>query len=219
MSISYTYDDLVTVLKGYAEENDEEFENNIDDMIGKAESRILRDLDLEMFEGWVEVTVSAADRTVDKGADVIVVNSLFVRDPSAQKWMEVPRRSFEYCAMYAPTESAQGVPAYFSEYDQTQIYVVPTPDKSYAAGNARIRATIYPTGLSTTNQNTWIGDNLGDFLFSACMVEVHDYLKNRPKMEEAAMKYQSLTPAIERWLEDIKRPKYRGLNTKDGADA
>lgn len=220
MSISYTYDDLVTALKGYAEENDTEFDNNIDDMIGKAETRVLRDLDLEMFEGWLEVTVSANDRVVSKGTDVIVVNEVFIRDPSAQKWMEIPRRSFEYCLLYAPVETTQAVPAYFSEYDEDEIYVVPTPDKTYAAGNARIRATIRPSRLATGNQNTWIGDYLGDLLFQACMVEVHDYLKNQPKMESAALKYQSLTPGIERELEDIKRKKYRGLNTQsDGADA
>jgi len=219
MSIQYTYTSLTDTIKGYAEDNDAEFVASIPDFIGKAETRVLRDLDLEIFEQWLMVTVSGADRTVSKPSDAIEINDLFIRNPSSQSWFECPRRSFEYCLTYAPVESDTGVPAYFSDYDEDMIYVVPTPDQSYASGNARVRATIRPTGLSASNENTWLGDNMGDLLYQACMVEAYEYLKHPAKMQAAATKYQSLLPSLSKEIEDTVRKRYKGLNTqKAGAD-
>jgi hypothetical protein len=219
MSIQYTYTSLVAALQTYAEDDDPDFVAAIPDMIGKAELRVLRDLDLELFEQWLQVTVSASNRNVTKPADVIEVNELFIRDPATLKWIDCPRRSFEYCIMYAPTESVTAVPAFYSEFDEDDIYVVPTPDQSYSGGNARIRATIRPTGLASGNQNTWLGDNMGDILFAAAMIEVYDYLKHRDAMEKAAQKYQSLIPGLMKETEDIQRPQYKQLNTrKQGAN-
>lgn len=219
MSISYTYTELVDVIKDYAEENDTEYAARIDDFIAKAETRVLRDLDLELFEGWLNLTLSIGVRTVTKPTDVIEINEVFFRDPSAQSWTEVPRRSFEYCIMYAPVESETSTPVYFSEFDESNIYVVPTPDQTYTSGNAKARCTIRPTKLSLSNENTWLGDNVGDLLFQACMMEAYDYLKNQASMDKAATKYMSLMPGIEKEMIDVKRPTYKGLNNqKQGAD-
>ena len=219
MSIQYTYTELFDMIQSYAEDNDVDFVADIPDFIAKAETRILRDLDLELFEQWVDVTVSGSSRLVTKPSDAIEINDLFIRNPALQKWTELPRRSFEYCVMYAPIESVLGVPQYYSEYDEDFIQVVPTPDQSYTVGNAKVRATIRPTGLSGSNENTWLGDNMADLLFQACMIEAWDYLKNPAKMQGAATKYQSLVPSLSREIEDIVRKVYKATNSsKQGAD-
>lgn len=219
MSISYDYDGLKAAIRTYAEDDDPDFIAELDDFIAKAETRVLRDLDLEQFEAWQSITISGGDRNVAKPADTIVVNSVFIRDPSAQSWMEVPRRGFEYCIMYSPVETAQDVPEYFSELDADTIMVVPTPNQSYSGGNARARCTIRPTGLSDANTTTWLSTNVGDFLFEACMIEAYTYLKHTEAREGAAQKYQSLIPGMQRELEDIMRKEYKNLDTrKQGAD-
>jgi len=219
MSIQYTYNSLVAAMQAFSEDTDMDFLANIDDMIGKGETRILRDIDLEVFEQWLEVTVSGGSRVVSKPSDVIHINELFVRTPSVLDWIDCPRRGFEYCIQYAPNENLTGVPKFFSEFDETDFYVVPTPDQSYSGGNARIRATIRPTGLGMSNQSTWLGDNYGDILFAAVMIEVYDFLKHQGAMEKAATKYQSLVPGLQVEMEDNQRRQYKGLNTrKEGAD-
>ncbi len=219
MSISYTYTSLVAIIKSFASDTETEFVAAIPDFIAKAESRILSDLDLECFEQWINVTISGSDRTVSKGADVIDVQALFVRNPSTLKWFECPRRSFEYCTMYAPTEATTGVPAFYAEFDPDTIYVVPTPDKSYANGNARIRAIIRPTGLGESNETTHISENFAGLLYQGCMIEVYEFLKNKESMQSAAQKYQSLVPGLTKELEDVQRVKYKAINKgKEGAD-
>jgi len=221
MSITYTYATLTAVIKSYAADTDADFVANIDDMIAKAETRILRDLDLELFEAWSLVTVSSGTRNVVKPTDTIAVNDLWIRNPASKRWVEVPRRSFEYCLLYAPVEATVGAPAFYSEFDEDDIYVVPTPDQSYAGGNARVRATIRPTGLSSSNTTSWLGTNLADLLFHACMIEAQNFLKNPKKIEEAASMYQSLVQQIALEMEQIRRKAYKRLNApqqQKGAD-
>lgn len=220
MSISYTYTSLVVAIKAFAEDTDPDFVANIDDFIGKGELRVLRDLDLELFESWTQVTISGGIRTVAKPTDAIEINDVWIRNPGTLKWVELPRRSFEYVLSYAPVEATQGVPAYYSEFDEDDFYVVPTPDQSYSGGNARVRATIRPARLSSTQDTSWLGDNVGDLLFQAVMVEGYDFLKHEAAMTKAANKYQSLIPSISREMEQIMRKVYKGINTekKTGAD-
>jgi len=221
MSITYTHTTLTAAIKAYAEDTDADFVAEIDDFIGKAETRILRDLDLELFEAWSEVTISGSNREVTKPTNTIEVNDLWIRSPATLEWIELPRRTFEYCLLYAPIEATVGVPAFYSEFDRTKIYVVPTPDQSYSGGNARVRATIRPTGLSSSNATSWLSDNVADLLFHACMIEAQNFLKNPKKIEEAASMYQSLIQQIALEIEQIRRPTYKRLNApqqQKGAD-
>ncbi len=221
MSITYTYATLTAAIKSYAEDTDANFVANIDDMIAKAETRILRDLDLELFEAWSLVTISAGTRNVVKPDNTIEVNDVWIRNPATKEWTELPRRTFEYCLLYAPIEAAVRVPEFYSEFDKDDIYVVPTPDQSYSGGNARVRATIRPTGLSSSNTTSWLGSNVADLLFHACMIEAQNFLKNPKKIEEAASMYQSLIQQIALEMEQIRRPTYKRLNAENqqkGAD-
>lgn len=221
MSITYTYTELTDVIKGYAEDLDTDFVSNIDDFIAKAELRILRDLDLELFETWSNLTIASANRTVPKPSNTVIINDVFIRNPSEQKWLELPRRSYEYCIMYAPIESDIGVPRFYAELDAINIYVVPTPDQAYASGNAKARATIRPDGLSSSNATSWLGDNLADLLFHGCIIEAQNYLKNPAKVKEAADMYNSLIQQIAREQAQAIRPKYKALNApqeQKGAD-
>lgn len=221
MSITYTYTTLTSAIKAFAEDTDPDFVANIDDMIAKAETRILRELDLELFEAWSLVTVSSGSRQVPKPTNAIEINDLWIRNPATQEWIELPRRTFEYCLLFAPIEQVAGVPVYYSEFDENDIYVIPTPDQAYSGGNARVRATIRPTGLSSSNATSWLSDNVADLLFHACMIEAQNYLKNPAKVKEAADMYNSLLQSLALEIEQIRRPTYKRLNApqkQKGAD-
>jgi len=221
MSVKYTFDQLTAAIKAYAEDLDADYVAQVDDFIAKAELRILRDLDLELFETWSNLTISSGDRNVPKPSNTVIINDVFIRGPSEQKWVELPRRSYEYTILYAPTEATTGVPRYYAEFDKDNIYVVPTPDQAYASGNAKARATIRPTGLSSSNTTSWLGDNLADLLFHACMIESHNFLKHPAKVKEAADMYNSLIQQIAREQAQATRPKYKALNApqeQKGAD-
>jgi hypothetical protein len=218
MSIAYTYNSLIQAMQDYAEDTDPDFIAALPDMVSKGESRILRDLDLEIFEDWASVVISGGTREVSWPADAVTINSLFIRSPSAQTWTECPKRSFEYTIMYAPNETETGMPAFYSDLTESQFYVVPTPNQTYSAENARVRATIRPSGLTVSNQNTHLSDHYGDLLFSAVMIEAYDFLKHGQAMQEQATKYQSLLPSLGNEIKRMKKPEYKELNSKEGAN-
>lgn len=219
MSFTTTYDELESAMQSWSADPSTDYVAEIPKMISRAESRILKDLDLEIWEQDLGIIVSAGSRTATKPTDAIFVNEVFIRDPSSLIWKEVPKRSFSYCRMYAPYESDVDVPEYFAESSEDGLTFVPTPSKTYNTSNAKARCVIRPTGLSSENQNTWIGDHQADLLFQACMIEAYNYLKHPAKLQEAASMYQSLLPGISREMEDTVRKRYRALNSQIGADS
>lgn len=219
MSLKYTYTELFNAIQSWAEDDDPDYVAEIPSIIARAETRCLRDLDLEIFEQDLGIAISAGSRVVNKPTDAVHVNEVWVRNQADLKWREVPKRSFSYCRMFAPTESLTGTPEFFAENEEETITVVPTPDSTYTTANAKATCTIRPSGMSASNENTWLGDNMADMLFQASMIEAYDYLKHPAKLQEAAQKYQSLLPSVSKEIEDTIRRRYKGLNNeRKGAD-
>ena len=218
MALTLTYAQLVSDMSDWAGDNDPEYVAEIPAMIARAESRILKDLDLEIWEQDLSMTISAGSRTATKPTDAIFIHEIFIRDPSTLTWKQLPKRSFSYCRVYAPIESATGEPEFFAEADEDDVTIVPTPASTYNTSNAKARCTVRPSALTASNTTTWISTNLADLLFHACMIEAHNYLKNPAKLQEAASMYQSLLPGVTREIEDTIRKRYRALNSQIGAD-
>lgn len=64
--------------------------------------------------------------------------------------------------------------AYFTMITDTVAVIAPTPDQSYVS---LITGTWRPAPMSATNPSTWLGDNLPDLLFIACMLEVSAWMR------------------------------------------
>lgn len=216
--MKYTYTTIRNAIIAYADDaGDPEFVSNLDDFIGKGHSRCARDLDLENSEQWIDLEIAAGDRNVSKGAGVAHVNAVFVRDPTDLEWAEVVRRSFEWLILYAPVESVQARPVYYASKDDEQIYLAPTPDQTYGSGNAKARVTARSEVLSSNKTETFISVHYGDLLFHACMIEAKEFQKNEQGARWYASKYESLIPSTAREIEDVRRKRYKNLNT--GAQA
>jgi hypothetical protein len=217
--MEYTYTTLRSAILAFADDPGSEFSGRVDDFISKGETRCVRDLDLENSEQWVNLTISESSRSVPKPTDAIHVNSVFIRDPVDLVWAELPRRSFEYLIVYAPTEATESAPVYFAEEDEENLYLAPTPDQDYVSGNAKCRATIRPEGLSSSNEESFLGNHYGDLLFNAAMIEAKEFQKSEAGARWYAAKYESLLPSTSKEIEDARRKRYKNLNTgKQGAD-
>ena len=54
------------------------------------------------------------------------------------------------------------------------IYVVPTPDAAYFS---EVSLSKLPNRLTSSNANTWIGDNAPALILYGCLVEAFKYLE------------------------------------------
>jgi len=209
MSASYTYTTLKTALKNYFENDDTEFDTELDAIIGRGESRLLRDLDLELFID-TDDTVSTAvgTRTITKPAGVVQVDEVWIKDSSAV-FQLVERRTYSRCLQYAPHETTDTAdpPVYYAE-QESDLYLSPTPSAIRAV---RLRVVKRPTGLSGAQATSWLGSNVGDLLFHACAIECALFLKNKDQTEAEGAMYASLIPSAKKEVMGLTRVTYASI--------
>jgi len=170
-----TYDQLVTQLENYAEENSLEFETAIPNIIALAEDRIIRDLDLSIFDVTVENAMTPGASTIGKPSDMIAYRNLFILVSGAR--VRLQERDESYLLDYWPTTSSTSQPKYFADESPTTFLIAPTPDSGYTY---QLRYIQRPAGLSESNQSTWLSQKVGDLVFFQCLVQALGFLREDP---------------------------------------
>lgn len=202
MSYTPTYTSLLQEVQDQLTEDDSTFVSHIPDFINRSELQIVRDLDLEIFEGDVTGNLTASQRNQTKAAGLIVTKSLSIVVGGA--YVPLQPRAKSFCDMYAPTAATEGQPKYYCERED-DWYVVPTPDAAYAF-TARGRKR--PTPLSSGNETNWISENAGDLLWCLTMVHANGYLLDTDMAAGWLGLYDSLRPNARRELEAISSNDY-----------
>lgn len=166
MAISYTYDELAAELKDYLEDEFDDFDAQVPNLIALGERRLRDDLDLGLLDETRSETTSAGVETLSRPSDMPVVRTLTVAG------QQLDERSWEWIDDYN-ADAGQGKPAYWCEDTETTVRLAPIPDGAYSA---QFRGIVYSTGLTSQNQNSFLGDNFGDALLYACLVEAERYV-------------------------------------------
>lgn len=112
----------------------------------------------------------------------IVERSLFVLYNGAPKTLV--KRSLEFVEMYAV--AAPGQPRYYADDGLATWLIAPAADAFATA--ARRRYVQRPPSLVIAG-NTWIGDNQGQLLFAACLMESDHWLKADDRYADWKTKY------------------------------
>lgn len=123
-------------------------------------------------KGAFPATDDAGNLSTDESGNPIYTGTGFVRT-------RLQRCSLDMIDAIWPDETQTGAPgqpfAYFAMIDHTTAVIAPTPDQAYAV---EIVGTWRPAPMSATNPRTWLGDNLPDLFFAACMVEACGYQRD-----------------------------------------
>lgn len=167
MAISFTYDELVAELQDYLEDEFDDFANQAPVLIELGERRLLDDLDLDIFDQTnTSASTSNGSDTLSRPTDMPVIRTVKVNG------QQLEERSWEWVDDYN-ADASNGQPLYWAENTDTAIKLAPTPDASYSS---EIRGVVYPEGLTASNSNSFLGDNFGDALLYACLVEAERYV-------------------------------------------
>ena len=205
----YTYATFIASIQNTVADNDTEFVTELPLIIKKAETRVLRDTNLELFEDTIETAVTIiGNRLVAKPASVLMITSLWWKNGTGYDFIE--ERGYDYCLEYAPDETADtGDAKYFAELE-SDIYLTPTPT---AVRTLRMKAIVRPDGLAAGVPTTWLGTHMGDVLFQAALIESWQFLKNQERMNEAAQMYAALLPQARAEVGKLARRTYAGVTT------
>jgi len=173
-----TYAELVDKIRNYTEVTSTVLTDAIiNGFIEDAEWRILREVDTDSGRRYKTAQLIAGTRFIDEPTDALVVRSLQVVDSdgvgAADNRDFLQYRDTSFMSEFNPT-NAQGVPKYYSLWDDNTIVVSPTPDATYTI---QLNYILKDPGLSSTNTTTYLSLYFPNGLLYACLIEAFSFLK------------------------------------------
>ena len=199
----FTFSELEQALKDWSEENSEnpnEYAENIPRLVQLAELRVVRDLNLDITDAIdVSAAVNAGSRVVIKPAGIIVNRVMWLITAGVRT--RLTQRSYDWLVNYAPNPASTGTPKYYAEVDELSWQIAPTP-----ALNATVETRgVYRPESLVDEETTWLGDNVGDLIFAAALMESEDFLKADDRVADYANKYNSLLPTARLEMRNLIR--------------
>ena len=190
-----TYAELTAKIRNYTEVDSNVFTQSIiDGFILDSEYRILREVDSDNNRKYATATIIAGQPYVS--TPLLTSQTLIIREaqiiPSANYTgpnAVVEYRDTGFINEYNST-NAQGLPKYFSYWDEENIVVAPIPDLTYTM---QLNYILKPAGLSVSNTTTYLSNQFPTGLLYACLVEAYGFLKGPADMIQFyEQKYQSV---------------------------
>jgi hypothetical protein len=168
-----TYDSLVLNVQQYMERNDPDFIAQIPNLIALAESSIAAELKTYMQLIVVETNLAENQTVLNKPARWRKTVSMKVNGAP------VLMRSQDYIAQYL-SESDNGQPIYYAEYDYNNWNFAPAPDQNYPV-EIIYYAEIQPLD-QVNQQNLWTAIAPQAMLYGT-LLQAQGYLKALDKLQ------------------------------------
>ena len=173
-----TYAELVQKIRDYTEVSSNVLTDSItNDIIRDAELRIMRDVDIDANKRYVTAQVISGTRFIDTPQDTLIIRSAQIVDSdgvaAADNREFLQWRDSSFMSEFNPT-NAQGVPKYYSWWDDDTIVLAPTPNATYTI---QLNYILKPETLSSTNTQTYVSQQFPNGLLYACLVEAFSFLK------------------------------------------
>jgi hypothetical protein len=190
-----TYAELVQKIRDYTEVDANVFTSTIvNGFILDAEFRILREVDSDNNRKYATAAVIAAQPYVS--TPLLTDQTLIIREAQiipggayTGSNAVIEYRDTGFINEYNST-NAQGLPKYFSYWDEQTIVLAPIPDLTYTM---QLNYILKPAGLSVSNTTTYLSNQFPTGLLYACLVEAYGFLKGPADMIQFyEQKYQSV---------------------------
>jgi len=167
-----TYTELVTKIRDYTEVDSNVLTATIiNGFIENAEFRILRDVDSDNNRKYATASVVVTQKYFNVPDNCLIIRSVQITVSGETKFLDI--RDVTFVNEYN-SESLQGAPKYYANWDENTVVVAPTPDQAYTV---QANYILKPTGLSSTTANTYLSQQFPNGLLYACLVEAYGFLK------------------------------------------
>jgi len=172
------YTELVTNIRNYTDVDANVFSSSvINTFITMAENRILRDIDLDVFKLEATGQLTGGNRFLGAPQGILTHRYMMVVVAGERVFLDFRDQSF--MREYWPDYSQQGVPKYYSVWDQDTFSVAPTPSQNYTV---QLGYIYRPAQISEANPTTWISTNAPEALLYACLIQAYSYTKGPTDM-------------------------------------
>ena len=172
-----TYNELVDNIRSFTEVDANALPNSIiNTFILMTENRILRDIDLDVFKLESYANMTQGNKFLTAPPDILTHRYMMIQSDD-NIFLEF--RDTSFMKEYWPDGAVQGVPKYYSVWDQNTFYIAPTPNQNYYVELGYIYK---PAQLSATNQTTWVSINAPEALLYGCLNQAYSYTKGPLEM-------------------------------------
>ena len=178
------YTALVSSVIATTESESAEFIGQIPNMVGRAQDRILGDIDDIGLTSYVSIAVSINNPFITVPSGTQLVKGL-VLDTAGSKG-SLLQREYDYVVDYWPVEASVGTPRYYGFKTNTQIKIAPTPE---ATLNAEIAYQTNLTTLTSATQSNYLTDFCPSLLFDATMIEATYFMKDYAVLQAWQQQY------------------------------
>lgn len=198
-----TYDSLVADVITYSERNDAGFIAQIPRLIMMTEQNIASQIKTLMQLVVVNTTLTPGDAVLEKPVRWRKTISMKVNGAP------IVQRSMDYITQYQ-SESNNGLPLYYAEYDYDHWALAPVPDSNYPV-EIIYYSRIQP--LDQQNQENLLTREAPQALLYGTLLQAQGYLKSLDKIPVWKSYYDDAISALTG--EDAKRKTDRNTNRQD----
>lgn len=167
---------LVANIQNFLEDDSTELQSSIDQIIEQAETMIFQRMpNLPCFRKTTTGSMIAgtSDYTVPLAR---MIRQVSIISSNVSSYLN--HRVDSYIRDYSPNATTQGTPIMYSTKSAgtagTVVTLAPTPNST---DTYQVDFVAPETGLSSSNTNNWVGDNLENVLLAACLYEASAFLK------------------------------------------
>ena len=145
--MSYTYTTLKQAIKDYTENDETTFVSNLPVFIRNTEERILKNVQLSLFQRNASGVMSDSNKFLTCPSDFLAPFSLSYTDSSSEQ-VFLNFKDSNFIQSFNPNSATTGSPRYYGQFDVDNFILAPTPDSGYTV---ELQYYYRPSSITTSN--------------------------------------------------------------------
>jgi len=196
--MTMTYGELKQAVQDYTENDESKFVNNIPLFIRLAEERILKAVQINLFQKNQFGSMTSGNQYLAAPSDFLAPYSLSVDVAGSKEFLLF--KELDFVQTYTPDSGTTGQPQYYAQFDVDNFIIAPTPDDNYTVD---IHYLYRPTSLTAGSDSgsSWLSENAEITLLYGALVEAYTFMKGEPDL---------LSLYNQRFIEGLSRLKNLG---------
>jgi len=172
--MTMTYGELKTAIQDYTENDETTFVNNLPLFIRLAEERILKSVQLNLFQKNQAGTMTSGNQYLAAPSDFLAPFSLSIDVSGAAEFLLF--KDLDFVQTYTPDPTTTGQPKYYAQFDVDNFILAPTPNANFTVD---IHYLYRPASLTAgaDSGTSWLSTNAEIALLYGSLVEAYTYMK------------------------------------------
>lgn len=182
--MTMTYGELKQAIQDYTENDETTFVNNLPLFIRLAEERILKSVQLNLFQKNQAGTMTTGNQYLAAPSDFLAPFSLSIDVSGDAEFLLF--KDLDFVQTYTPDPTTTGQPKYYAQFDVDNFILAPTPNANYTVD---IHYLYRPASLTAGSDSgtSWLSTNAEIALLYGSLVEAYTFMKGDPNLMQMYM--------------------------------